>query len=173
MTEPKRQSSVDLFSKNFKTKFDLWRAEVSKKYPNARVFESLRTKERQAWLYGVGRTHSLTRKPISWTLQSKHITGDAVDIVFNDGKGNPTRNWPYDDLIEIAKKYNIENLKPTETCHFQDNGVTLTKKLSDKDSVTIKECMSANSEMYLYTQDNDLKKLLHWVNEKIRSIYPL
>jgi peptidoglycan L-alanyl-D-glutamate endopeptidase CwlK len=43
------------------------------------VIEGVRTKERQADLYAQGRT-----KPgpiVTWTLQSKHIEGRAVDVV--------------------------------------------------------------------------------------------
>lgn len=45
------------------------------------VAEGVRTKERQAELYAQGRT-----KPgpiVTWTLESRHITGHAVDIVMS------------------------------------------------------------------------------------------
>ena len=171
MVEPKRQNSIDLLSKNFKAKFILRWDEVSKKYPNARVFESLRTKERQQWLYWVGRTHSLERKPITWTLVSKHLTWDAVDIVFNDSKWNPTWNWPYAELIEMAKVYGIDNLSPTETCHFQDNGKPLEYKLSEADQKVIKEATDANSALYMISTDPLLKDMLHALNVKIKTIY--
>lgn len=92
MTEPKRNSDINSLSASFKKKFDLFRKEVIAKYPNAMVFEAFRTRERQERLYGVGRTHSLDRKPVTRTLNSRHLTGNAVDIVFKDTKGNPTRN---------------------------------------------------------------------------------
>ena len=55
-----------------------------------------------------------------------HWQGKAVDVVFLNDKWQPTRTWPYDDLIVLAKKYNIKNLKPFETCHFEDNGKPLS-----------------------------------------------
>jgi hypothetical protein len=73
MTEPKRNSDINSLSPAFRKKFDLWWAEVLSKYPNAVIFEALRTKERQQWLYGVGRTHSFKRKPVTWTLNSRHL----------------------------------------------------------------------------------------------------
>lgn len=85
-SEPKRNSDINSLSDTFKKKFTPFWQEVIAKYPNAMVFEALRSKERQKWLYGVGRTHSMERKPITWTINSKHLTGDAVDIVFKDSK---------------------------------------------------------------------------------------
>lgn len=42
------------------------------------VVEGLRTKERQTELYAQGRTKP--GKVVTWTLQSKHIDGRAVDV---------------------------------------------------------------------------------------------
>lgn len=42
------------------------------------VVEGLRSKERQAELYAQGRTKP--GKVVTWTLQSKHIDGRAVDL---------------------------------------------------------------------------------------------
>lgn len=42
------------------------------------VVEGLRTKERQQQLYAQGRT--APGKVVTWTLQSKHIDGKAVDL---------------------------------------------------------------------------------------------
>lgn len=41
--------------------------------------EGVRTKERQAALYAQGRTAPGNK--VTWTLESKHLTGDAVDLV--------------------------------------------------------------------------------------------
>lgn len=65
------------------------------------VFEARRTPERQRWLYGVGRTHSLGRQPVTRTLRSRHLTGKAVDIV------SRSRGWGdgrfFDALKEAAE----------------------------------------------------------------------
>lgn len=42
------------------------------------VIEGLRTRERQAELYAIGRTKP--GKPVTWTLNSKHCEGKAVDV---------------------------------------------------------------------------------------------
>ena len=72
MTEPKRNSDINSLSPSFRKKFDARWAEVIRKYPTATVFEAKRSQERQNWLYGVGRTHSMDRKPVTRTLNSNH-----------------------------------------------------------------------------------------------------
>jgi hypothetical protein len=83
------------------------------------VFEALRTKARQEWLYGVGRTHSLKRKPITWTLKSRHLAGKAVDII-SKKRG---WNWPefYTALREEARREGMYALD-VEQCHIEFRG---------------------------------------------------
>lgn len=86
MLEPQRISDVNKLSPTFRKKYDAFIKAVLFRYPHCVPFETLRTKERQAWLYGVGRTHSKNRKPVTWTMASNHLTGNAVDLVRKDGK---------------------------------------------------------------------------------------
>jgi len=116
-------NNIDSLSPNFRKKFDLRRAEVISKYPNAVVFEARRSQERQNWLYSQGR--SRPGKVVTWTRNSNHKDWNAVDIVFRNN-WVLQRAWPYNDLIEMAKKYWIRNLAPKELCHFEDNGVVTT-----------------------------------------------
>jgi len=60
---------------------------VAEKY-DILVIEGVRTKERQADLYSQGRTKP--GKIITWTMDSKHLTGDAVDVVMLK---NGTIDW--------------------------------------------------------------------------------
>lgn len=46
--------------------------------PDMIVIEGLRTKERQTELYAQGRT--APGKIVTWTMESKHITAQAVDL---------------------------------------------------------------------------------------------
>ncbi len=46
--------------------------------PDMIVIEGLRTHERQTELYAQGRT--APGKIVTWTMQSKHLTGHAVDL---------------------------------------------------------------------------------------------
>ena len=60
----------------------------------------LRTKERQEYLYSIGRTTELDRKPITWTTKSYHITGKAFDIfAYVDGKAT----WEHKYYEPIAR----------------------------------------------------------------------
>lgn len=128
-----RNSDINSLSKRFRERFDKFWKEVINKYPNAVVFETLRTPDRQKWLYAQWRTRPW--KIVTWTLKSNHFTWDAVDIVFRNTKtGNLEWVWPYMDIIEIAKKYWIRNLYPAETAHFEFDTNVVTKTF-DKDSV--------------------------------------
>ena len=82
MQEPTRISDINKLSPTFHKKYDAFMKAVLSRYPHCLPFETLRTKERQVWLYGVVRTHSKNRKPITRTLASNHLTGNAVDLVF-------------------------------------------------------------------------------------------
>jgi peptidoglycan L-alanyl-D-glutamate endopeptidase CwlK len=81
-------NDINRLSPAFRKKFDPRWAEVKAKYPNAHVFETLRTQERQDWLYAQGRTRP--GKIVTRTKKSNHADGNAVDIVFLDRNGNPT-----------------------------------------------------------------------------------
>jgi len=75
------------------------------------VIEGVRTKERQADLYAQGRTKP--GKVITWTMNSKHIDGKAVDVVMLK---NGTIDWndakAFEDLgrimIDTAKQLGIK-----------------------------------------------------------------
>jgi len=109
--------------------------EAKTELPNLVIFETRRTKERQAYLYGKGRNrlqmmwaypfdsawwgYSSPKSPtITWTTRSLHILGDAVDFCFDYGDGY---SW-YGDwkkLRELGKKHKLESLYPRESVHLQ------------------------------------------------------
>jgi peptidoglycan LD-endopeptidase CwlK len=63
------------------------------------VVEGLRTKERQAELFAQGRTKP--GKIVTWTMASKHITGDAVDVAPVVGGAIPWGNpKAFDELAQ-------------------------------------------------------------------------
>ncbi len=87
-------------------------------------FETRRTVERQAWLYGVGRTHSLARKPVTYVdgvrKLSMHQRGKAVDIVSRSLLWNaPPAFW--NALKAEAKKVGLHTLS-FEACHCEWRG---------------------------------------------------
>lgn len=126
---PPINNDINALNPNFRLKFDARWKEVIAKYPNAVVFETRRSQERQDWLYAQGRTRPW--KVVTWTLNSNHKDGNAVDIVFRNN-GKLERLGPYDDLIQMAKKYGIRNLKPKETCHFEDDWTPYKQPILDQ-----------------------------------------
>ena len=60
----------------------------------------LRTKERQEYLYSIGRTREISRGVVTWTKKSYHMTGKAFDIyAYVDGKAS----WDMKYLKPIAE----------------------------------------------------------------------
>lgn len=119
MKEPARQSSVWLLWEPFRDRVLELNKRLSERGFDPMVFESLRTLERQKWLYGVGRTHSLTRKPVTWTLISRHLVGKGVDII------SKSRLWNhpafFKALREEAEKLGLRVLDK-EQCHVEWTG---------------------------------------------------
>jgi hypothetical protein len=81
--EVPRQSSLDRLAPAFRRAVEAVLADV----PRTRVFETLRTEERQAYLYGFGRQYDDGRGPVTKAksaLNGWHAFGLAADIVEND-----------------------------------------------------------------------------------------
>lgn len=117
--EPARNSDIHSLVDYVAIRVEKIIAAMQKRGFDAVVFEAKRTPERQQWLYGIGRTHSLQRKPVSWTLNSKHLKGKAADII-SKSRG---WNWPefYRALREEANKAGMTVLR-IEQCHVEWRG---------------------------------------------------
>jgi hypothetical protein len=100
-----------------RTLFFAFVVEASLYYPIhvVRIAESYRTPEKQASDYKIGRTilydedgNPLT--PVTWTLNSYHNYGFAIDLAFIKPDGNPDYDTPnlYDRLQGLYTKYNLE-----------------------------------------------------------------
>lgn len=100
---------INHLSPVFRARFDAWRSEVQRVLPTARVFETKRSLVRQKLLYKQWRTR---------TLRSKHLTGNAVDIVFLNSRWQPMRKGNYALLRQLAAKHGIGWVK-FESCHFE------------------------------------------------------
>jgi hypothetical protein len=133
MPQPARQSDLSLLVPEMQDKVKSLLYEANKAGLKIRVFESLRTRERQAWLYGQGRTAfqclraglrlsswaNPSGKIVTWTMTSQHLLGKAVDIVFIDAKNQPTWSGDWNTLITIGKRVGLQSLAPREMSHFQ------------------------------------------------------
>ena len=102
------------------------------------IFETRRSEERQANLFGLGRSYvqmmfyfpynsaywcyaQPKAKKRTWTTRSKHQCGEACDFAFRKN-GNITwdvkqKNW--DKLVELGKKYGLKSLAPQEYAHLE------------------------------------------------------
>lgn len=83
------------------------------------IFEARRSPDRQAWLYGYGRTHHKTAKPITWSRYSRHLPGKAVDIISKSRRWS----WPqfFSQLHRTGHLYRLDPI-PDEACHLQWDG---------------------------------------------------
>lgn len=72
----------------------------------------------------------------------------------------------------MAKKYGIRNLKPKETCHFEDDG-TEYNPLTVEQQQLIQDTLANNSKLWNMTKDVSLRNHLKQANDTIRSVYSL
>ena len=72
---------------------------------------TLRTQEEQEALYAQGRTKP--GKIVTWTLNSKHLTGDAFDfVIMNNGKcdWSMSQREMWDTAIELGKSLGLSQV---------------------------------------------------------------
>jgi len=125
MREPKPQADLSLLWTPFQKRVEeLLKAMRLRGYDPV-PFETYRSEQRQKWLWGVGRTHSMKRTPVTWTMDSRHRVGKACDII------SKSRGWNYpafyDALREEALKLNLRDYAGQMTfkrdcCHVQWGG---------------------------------------------------
>jgi D-alanyl-D-alanine dipeptidase len=117
--EPVRVCALDRLEPRFRDKVKLVFAAMEKLGMDPVAFETWRSEARQLWLYGVGRTHDVGRKPVTWTKRSRHEDGRAVDVV----SASRGWNWPefYVQLGLCAQRFGLRTLK-VERCHLEDAG---------------------------------------------------
>lgn len=94
------------------------------------VSEGVRTLARQRELYAKGRT---TPGPIvTWTMQSKHLTGHAVDLYPIVNGALPKTTAPYDELAQcMFKAAELEGVAITWGADWNNNGIRREKGETD------------------------------------------
>jgi hypothetical protein len=75
------------------------------------VIETKRSRERQEWLYGYGRTHHKANPVKTKVLHSKHETGIAIDIGFKDSKGNVIWDSKYSGWKRLDELAHLHRLR--------------------------------------------------------------
>lgn len=116
--EPRRNSNWEDLKEPFKTKIHQLFEAMRARGLDPVIFEGLRSMGRQKWLYGIGRTHSLDRKPVTWTLKSEHLKGKAADVI-SKSKGWSDSKF-YVIMRQEAEKLGLYTLYPRESCHVQE-----------------------------------------------------
>lgn len=119
MREPRRNKDIDSLVPYVAERVNKILAAMEGRGFDPVVFEARRSEVRQKWLYGIGRTHDLNRKPVTWTLKSKHLVGKAADIISK----SRFWNWPefFCALREEANKQGMHVLR-SEQCHIEWRG---------------------------------------------------
>lgn len=89
-----------------------------------RVTETRRTRERQAWLYAQGREAPYLGAPrVTWTMDSKHRWGLAVDIaMIRKSTGEAIweiPSWRHLYKVVPLEPYGLKTLAPLEFVHIE------------------------------------------------------
>lgn len=132
---PQNRDPNDLHP-NFRPLFESWRAAANAwltanyadQQANILIVETFRTAARQDWLWKQGRVrgYGVWGRPVTWTRDSAHEIGHAVDIVPQlREKGRWVARW--DMLRELhnavpPNRFGLETL-PVEQIHLQPLGM--------------------------------------------------
>lgn len=109
--------SLSRLKPSFAEKVKAWLEEN----PEIFVTESRRSAKRQAWLFASGRTRPGPK--LTWTLQSKHLSGEAVDVAFRGEELYPRDHARWVKIADSARKFGMDwsyALWGRERVHFQD-----------------------------------------------------
>jgi hypothetical protein len=131
MQEPKRDNTLDNLVGYVAARAQRVITRMQARGFDPIVFEGKRSVQRQRWLYGQGRSklqciragispaYSRSGNIVTWTLDSKHLKGKAVDII-SKSRG---WNWPafFTALKQEAEREQLHTLS-SEQCHLEWRG---------------------------------------------------
>jgi hypothetical protein len=122
---PQNRKMADLRADFYKA-LNEYLKEVTRRFPQygVGVHETLRTRERQRWLWNHGRVAGCgtAGRHITWTLDSNHFYGIAADWhLSQNGKAIWDTTKPYEQVYRTIPlgDYDLESLAPTEWVHLQ------------------------------------------------------
>jgi peptidoglycan L-alanyl-D-glutamate endopeptidase CwlK len=96
-----------------------WADEMNRQGIDFLITCTLRSLHEQQALYAQGRT--TPGKIVTWTMKSKHLTGDAFDfVIMENGKPDwQVSNPKWAKAVEIGESIGLESLRPKEWAHLQ------------------------------------------------------
>lgn len=119
MRAPKRHKTLDLLVDYLQPRVQQVLENLADRGFEPILWETLRTRDRQDWLWQIGRTRETHRKPVTWTRNSRHMVGKAADIIC------AKRLWDhpefFDALAEEAQAVGMHVLR-SERCHIEWRG---------------------------------------------------
>ena len=136
---------INLLREPTKTKVKVFLDVVTKVYPNISIFETLRSIERQKYLYAAWRTRPW--KKVTNTLKSKHLNWEAIDLVFLNKKWQPTWSWDYNFVHWIGAMCWLKYLS-WEACHLEETGESISNVMK-KNSIRYHNTLSKIEQSYL------------------------
>lgn len=126
MSEPPVNKDMNALYPAFRAGLEAWLAEVAVKVPHVamRTSETLRTLERQEWLYAQGREAPYLDAPeVTWTMESRHRWGLAADLVMirratGEAIWTPS-SWAWVYKQTVPERFGIRNIIPKEYVHVE------------------------------------------------------
>jgi len=119
LIEPRRQTDIDALVPYVRDCVVLVLRDLSAAGWDPFVIEVLRSEARQTWLYGIGRTHSLRRRPVTWTHHSLHLVGKAVDII---SQSHGWTSLSFFEALKTAAWAHGLHVNATDRCHVEWRG---------------------------------------------------
>lgn len=184
---------LDKLNEDFRKKVELFLKEVNKSGKIIFITESFRTLERQKYLLWQGRnTFELMKfwlnfrdakkfskirdnnwkklKKVTWTLDSKHMKWQAVDIAFYWKELYPNDFSKWRKIANIAKKYSINwwyDLWKKDKPHFENIESTLYKRTQKAVSLWLIKVDENNKNDLI--DRNSLWAIIYEVYRKIKE----
>lgn len=111
----------------FKNKLVILMDNMKKRGFDCRVIETIRTYDRQRYLYSLGRQGIPDEKKVTWTMESEHLVGKAADIIPADGDWKDSAF--FDALNDESVKIGLETLSRIgDRAHVQWSEKAQSKK---------------------------------------------
>ena len=165
----KSDRDLSKLSEPFQSNVKRWLQECDSLNLGVFVTEGYRSQERQNALYDQGR--KTFGSIVTWTKNSLHTKGQAVDIAFRGKELYPKDNKVWKDVAAIAKRNHIQwgyDLWGRDLPHFQYSG-TVTPDTNTTDYLTYK-AMKKEQEELIQSLIYSMKNCYNFGTEDMQKI---